>query len=485
MSKLTTDASVSGTELSGAQLKAELMGLHAALHTAGLQEGNRSTITSDTTLTVTQCGLLLVDCTGGNVALTLPTSGTTTDDAIYNIRRLDNTVNTLTITRGGSDTIDGSASSKSVAGLGAFSLQLPAGGTDWKVFGISGSTAAAARVALGLVIGTNVAAPGANTDITSLSGVTAIAGAAAGMALSNVASVNSGQLAGFRNALINGNFSVNQRALGSNADDTYSHDRWYTLTQTGAIAVSTLTDVENGTPRMARLTQSQASAQRMGYAQIIEGINCKHLRGKQVTFRLGRTRLSSSANVRFAVLEWTGTEDSVTSDVVNDWTSSNYTAGNFFLGSNLTVSGVVQQALTAATLADGEEVTVTLGSSFNNLIVFAWTEATAAQNVTFDLGLAQLEIGAVASPFEHRGLSTELSFCNRYYERFVGRVTTAIASFFIGYGWKTTKRVTPTITVTPDTGTGAAATAVGTDSFYQSNDNTLVSNAIYAGASEL
>jgi ABC-type Fe3+-siderophore transport system permease subunit len=125
------------------------------------------------------------------------------------------------------------------------------------------------------------------------------------------------------------------------------------LTQTGTIAVSTLTDVENELPYMARLTQSQAVAQRMGYAQMIEGKDCKHLRGKQVTFRFGRQRLSIGDNVRIAVLEWTGAEDAVTSDVVNNWASAVYTAGNFFLGANLTVSGVVQQALLANTLTDG------------------------------------------------------------------------------------------------------------------------------------
>lgn len=161
MSKLTTDASVSGTELSGAALKSELAGLHAALHTAGLQEGSRTTIIADATLTVAQCGLVLVDCTGGNVALTLPTSGSTTDDAIYLVRRIDSTSNTLTLTRGGSDTVEGAATAVSVAAQGVLGLQMPAGGTDWKVYNRSGGTAAGARTAIGLVIGTDVVAAGA------------------------------------------------------------------------------------------------------------------------------------------------------------------------------------------------------------------------------------------------------------------------------------------------------------------------------------
>jgi len=244
----------------------------------------------------------------------------------------------------------------------------------------------------------------------------------------NVSSLNGGPLAGFRNLIIDGGFNINQRAAATNADDTYAHDRWYALTQTGTIAVTTLNNVADGTPFMARLTQSQATAQRMGYAQIIEGINCRHLRGREVTFRLGGVRLSTASNVRMAVLEWTGTEDAVTSDVVNNWTATVYTAGNFFLASNLTVSGVVQQALTANTLTNGSAVTVTLGSSFNNLIVFVWTESAVAQNVTLDLGKAQLEIGSVATPFEDRPIGAELALCQRYLPSITGAVSTQSGS---------------------------------------------------------
>lgn len=139
MSKTPTLASVNGTTLSGAQLKTFLTGIVAAFRTNGMQETDRATITNDTTLTVQNCGLVLVDCTGGNVALTLPTSGATTDDAIYNIRRLDSTTNTLTVTLGGSDTIEGASTAVSIGALNNWAIQLPAGGTDWKVTGRSRS----------------------------------------------------------------------------------------------------------------------------------------------------------------------------------------------------------------------------------------------------------------------------------------------------------------------------------------------------------
>jgi hypothetical protein len=257
---------------------------------------------------------------------------------------------------------------------------------------IDDADAAAQRATL------SAAASGANSDITSLAAL---------------ASINGGQLAGFRNLLINPYGHFNQRVASSIGDDTYGHDRWYALTQTASITVSTVTNAENGTPRMWRLTQSQASAQRMGYAQIIEGKNCIHLRGRQVTLS-GRIKYSLNAAIRYAILEWTGTEDAVTSDVVNAWTNATYTAGQFFIGTNVNVLAVGAITPAAATLADLAALTATVGNSANNLIVFLWTEGTAAQNATLD-GALQLEQGAVATAREHRPITIEKMLCQRYY----------------------------------------------------------------------
>lgn len=250
------------------------------------------------------------------------------------------------------------------------------------------------------------------------------------------------------NILINPTFYINQAAPATSADDTYAHDQWYALTQTNTIALSTLTDVENTTPRMARLTQSQAVAQRMGYAQIIEGKNCKHLRGQAVNLKL-RYRCSASQAIRFAILEWTGTEDAVTSDVVLDWTSGTYTANNFFLASNLTITNVAAATPSAATLAD-YTVTATLGSSFNNLIVFVWTEATAAQNVTLDLGKVKLEPGSVGTPFYPRSIEVETALCQRYLPAYNAPSGSAVVVTPAGQCFSTTGAVIPYVyPVTP------------------------------------
>jgi len=323
------------------------------------------------------------------------------------------------------------------------------GGAVASVFGRTGTVAATAgdyaAAQITVTPAGNIAATNVQAALAELDGEKAAAASLAAVATSGAYSDLSGRpaaQAGFRNLLTNPHGFVNQRAAASNADDTYGHDRWVALTQSGAIAVSTLSNVEDGTPAMMRLSQSQASAQRMGYAQIIEGRSCRHLRGKSVVLS-GRIRFSLNAAVRYAILEWTGTEDAVTSDVVNSWTSGTYTAGNFFLASNLVVRAVGALTPAAATLTDLTALSATLGSTFTNLIVMVWTEGTAAQNATLDLAL-QLERGTTATEREFRPIGVEEDLCKRTFQRVAlfdgkyigGGVTTstawATASFSIG-----------------------------------------------------
>lgn len=257
------------------------------------------------------------------------------------------------------------------------------------------------------------------------------------------------QSGAFRNVLINSGGRFNIRAPASNANNTYGHDRWVALTQTSTIAVSTVTDAENGTPRMWRLTQSQATAQRMGYAQWVEGANCKHLRGKQVTLS-GRINFSLNASIRYAVCEWTGSEDTLGSarDPVNSWTNGTFTAGNFFKSTTFNVLGVGAITPAAATLTDLAALTVTVGNSANNILVFIWTEGAAAQNATLD-GAVQLEAGAVASVREYRPVAVEQMLCDRYAQlnvRTFGQFAAATTVNF-AFGWRSKMFATPSATI--------------------------------------
>ena len=234
--------------------------------------------------------------------------------------------------------------------------------------------------------------------------------------------LGTGPLGGFRNKIINGDGRINQRVVSTIGDDTYGHDRHYALTQTGNITVSTLTAPADGIASMMRLAQPSATAKRMGYAQIVEAIETYPLRGKTVTLG-GKLRCSSATPIRFAILEWTGTPDQVTSDVVNNWNSTNYTPGNFFISSSLTVAAVGSITPGANTITDWN-LTATISPSANNIIVFYWTQNTVAQNTTLDMRWYLVEGDATAEddPFSPRHIQQELALCERYFERLGGDV---------------------------------------------------------------
>lgn len=254
-------------------------------------------------------------------------------------------------------------------------------------------------------------------------------------------------LGGFRDKLINGAGEINIRSYTTVADDTYWCDRNYILTQTAAITPTILQGVSNGLPYMMRLTQSQAAAQRMGNAQIIEASVAQRLRGKQVTLG-GKLRCSSSQPIRFAVLEWFGTSDVPVSDVVSNWGSGSFTAGSFFLGSNLGVVAVGSITPAANTITDWSLVGNIAAS--NNIIVMMWTEGTAAQNVTLDMtwGLVVGDASAETWPYEMRSPQQERGLCERYCEDgafgWYGNTASA-GSYSVFVNYRTIKRTTPTL----------------------------------------
>lgn len=231
------------------------------------------------------------------------------------------------------------------------------------------------------------------------------------------------------NLLINGDGMVFQRsgAITTSADDTYHVDRWYALTQSGACTVTQRLDAANGVPFLIRMTQSSASSQRIGSGQILEAVDSKVLRGQTVALS-GKAALSVSGTVRFAVLEWTGTADSVTSDVVNNWASGTFTAGNFFPASNVTVAATGSQAVTANTLTDFS-LSATISGSCNNLIVLVWSDTVLTQTSTFDFR-AKLERASAATAWVKECYADIINRCYRYYYRLFSSVFTNAAGSF-------------------------------------------------------
>ncbi len=228
-----------------------------------------------------------------------------------------------------------------------------------------------------------------------------------------------------KNALINGTFTVPQRGTAfdstttpANNDDTYLLDRWLLLSDGDNIVdISQETSVTPvGGSGAIKLDVETANA-KFGILQVIEGINSDRFVGQTCSLRFkARITGSSIGAIRAAVLEWTSTEDSVTSDVVSAW---NGAGTNPTLVANWAFSNT-PAALTAPTTSYQTYTieNISVGSSATNVAVFIWIDdVTTTIGDFLYISEVQLEEGDTASDFERTLFTPELSRCQRYYWR--------------------------------------------------------------------
>ncbi|MGC0326220.1 hypothetical protein ABIG06_006849 [Bradyrhizobium sp. USDA 326] len=287
-----------------------------------------------------------------------------------------------------------------------------------------------------------------------------------------------------KNYLFNPSGEIDQEVIGggaSRADGAYDFDQWLTLTQSNPVTVSSVADAENGTPFMMRSLQANASAQRFGRIQWLESRFCKDLRGKDVVLS-ARVRMSAATTLRYAIVEWTGTADAITKDVVADWTNGTFTAGNFFTSTSTTIVAVGSVALAANTLTDITVLSGTVSGSMNNLAVLFWTNAAQAQNVTLDIGKVKIEQGNAASPFVAPSFEGELRRCMRWYEKcgFVFSTVSGVQvnrAFSATQPFKVQKRVTPTCSISGLSQLRATGTVVSSPSVDKLNVSWSNTNA--------
>jgi hypothetical protein len=259
--------------------------------------------------------------------------------------------------------------------------------------------------------------------------------------------INQYFLRGNRNALINGDFRVAQRGTTLTvADGAYGLDRWVALgSGTGGVGSSgqnvnmiqissTGDDVVN---RM--LLTSSTAGLKFGCVQIIESSNLGGLKSGTVTVSFKAAVTNGAADVRCAVLGWSGTADAVTRDVVSTsgtpWLSSPPTlAANW---SYLNTPVDLNVTNTVATYRVNANVT----GLPNNLAVFIWVNGTShASNGAMQLSDVQLESGAIATPFERKTFQEQLADCQRYYWRVISdaagyRKINSVGTVFSSSGW--------------------------------------------------
>lgn len=191
------------------------------------------------------------------------------------------------------------------------------------------------------------------------------------------------------------------------ASANYYWDNNYILTETASVNANTQTDLAASTvPYLMRITQTNAVAQHFGIVQPLDNNRSVKWRSLALTLSVG-VRFSVNATVKYALLGWTGTADTITRNVVNNWASTNYTAGNFFVSSNVSVIAIGTCTPTINVYSNCAPISAAVPASVNNLMVMAWPTASVAQSQTFDLRW-KLEPGYVGTPFSSLALADEM-----------------------------------------------------------------------------
>jgi hypothetical protein len=226
------------------------------------------------------------------------------------------------------------------------------------------------------------------------------------------------------NALLNGGFPFSQYGGIASAvamtDDVYNGpDRWYSLIQGANATVQQVTGGYNS--KYACKLVAGGTTNRFGIAQILESEASIAKRGKTEIFQAWvkpvKNAGSGTMKIRVAILEWTGTADAVTSELVADWTSGTFTTAGFFASTTKTLVGSASFTATHNTWMQ-VSVSGAISTSCNNLIVFIWTEDAPAHASDYVLiSEAGLYDASTVQAWNPRDVWDELDIITNYSER--------------------------------------------------------------------
>lgn len=294
-----------------------------------------------------------------------------------------------------------------------------------------------------------------------------------------------------RNKIINGHPLVAQRgtSFAAPASGAYNLDMWSNLnTSAGVFTISQQTDVPSSnifqnSLRVAVTTAdaSIAAGDLAVLRQWIEGYNVRDLIGQ--TFCVSFWVRSTKTGIHCVSLRNSGTDRSYileyTVNVTNTWefktvvvSGGLITAGtwDWTNGKGLSVDFV---------LAAGSTFQSTAGAwqSSNVYATSNQVNCLDSNSNIFAITGVQLELGAAATPFEHRPISEEVARCQRYYEKsyepsaapgsvatagalYSGSMHTASARCGMNIPFKVTKRAAATVSYWDQNGNANRATAV-------------------------
>jgi hypothetical protein len=299
-----------------------------------------------------------------------------------------------------------------------------------------------------------------------------------------------------KNKIINGDFSINQRAFTSiTTDATYTFDRWRLQTEgDGSCTASPQVFTPGAAPVagyestnfIRLLTASQTSASvRSILAQRIESV--RTFAGQTVTYSFWAKAASGTPKLYIEPQQQFGSGGSPSG--ANTQTGQQITISTSWVRYSATFN---IDSISGKTIGTDNndylqfQMWVSAGSDYN-----ARTNSLGLQNNTFDIWGVQVEYGSIATPFQTASggsIQNELAMCQRYYYKHgaSGGTNAGItsggfytASTVIGVvNFPVTMRTGPTMAVTSGTNFYQAVSGNGLDnlnSFTQDSGNTNAS----------
>ena len=204
--------------------------------------------------------------------------------------------------------------------------------------------------------------------------------------------------AGRKNLIINGAMQVSQRgdidSSSAAAHLTYQIDRWRTVNN---VAATIQRKVEQTLPTGERVNTLNITMSATGYAALQQRVeDYIYLRGKTV--------------------------------ILSMWVKSNVRAG-------MSIYDGLSQPFAVPHSGNGEWEYITLAHSCptntSDMRAELWTKYPVSADAYIEIANVQLEVGSVATPFEHRSYGEELALCQRYYQKLGGGAYTPLGTGMI------------------------------------------------------
>jgi hypothetical protein len=292
----------------------------------------------------------------------------------------------------------------------------------------------------------------------------------------------------FRNRIINGDMRIDQRNSGASVTQEaalkYTVDRWFCFgsvtskftVQQNAGAVTPPAGFTNYLGATSSSAYTVGAGEIFQLAQRIEGFNFADLAWgtssaqsvtvsfwvrSSLTGTFGGALRNGAANRSYpfsytvsSANTWEQKTITIEGDTTGTWVTGNGIGCNvyFSMGTGSTFSGAAGA-----------------WSASNLQSVTGAVSVVGTNGATFYVTGVQLEAGSVATPFERRPFGTELALCQRYFQVPGAMAFTADNSANVNYrSFAVQMRVTPTMTGTPNSGTGASVAAVNSTYFSQS-----------------